>query len=520
MNRIWQDLRVCLFIFRWFVFLAVFLFFVDETVGEYTLPYFLVALNLLYTILLFRPTPRLIIIAFAFFDLLINVRLVADTGGWHSPFMIYAYTSLFLLGTYFHRWKLVLATLLFFIGCLLYSPQSANTYTLSDSSSEMLAFFLQVITLCSIYFACVFVASLLLRLYRRLITFYLFLRKLSDAQQLADLCLSTERLLRRLFATNHAYLCWLDEPQPTTDWRRQSFSAALAERGMLEGNKPSLHTLVNYSGNEETVFCFPLRDGGQNCGAFLVSLKEKQMPSRLVDLYLMLVSSAVINQKKQLQMKQEIAAALNKEMRNKLAQDMHDGLAQQLFFLSAQLFQMKQSIAATVSSELVERFEQLEDQVKHCHLEVRGYIHHLYDTSEAGQIFQAVDKLLQRITMGNSIELRYTTRGSYGEENLSLLETIYRFVEEAVYNVLKHAKATRLEVTIEVTSVQWTIKVADDGVGLPVGAFPQKQAGHYGVAGMLERISQLSGTLQVRSKPDQGTELIAIIPRKAVKRYV
>lgn len=519
MNRIWQDLRVCLFIFRWFVFLAAFLFYVEETVGQFTLLYFLVALNLLYTILLFRQASRFVMVSLTLFDLLINIRLIADTGGWNSSFTIYAYTTLFWLGTYVNRWKLVLAAFLFFIGSLFYTKQSTKTYILSDTSTELITFFLQVITMCSIYFAFVFIISLLLKLYRRVVAFYLFLRKLSDTQQAADLCLSTERLLCRLFETKYAYLCWLDEPQPTTDWRRQSFYTALNERGMLDGNKPSLHSLTNFSGKEETLFCFPLRDGGQNCGAFLVSLKEKQMPSRLAYIYLQLVASAVINQKKQLQMKLEIAAALNKEMRNKLAQDMHDGLAQQLFFLSAQLFQMKQSVAATASPEMVTQFERLEDQLKHCHLEVRGYIHHLYDTRETGQIFQAVQKLLQRITAGSTIELQYTTRGSYTEEHFSLLETIYRFVEEAVYNVLKHAQATRLEVIIEVTSVQWTVKVADDGVGLPAEKLPE-HSGHYGLAGMNERINQMSGTLQIRSQPVRGTELIAIIPRKAVKRYV
>lgn len=166
MNRIWQDLRVCLFIFRWFVFLAAFLFYVEETVGQFTLLYFLVALNLLYTILLFRQASRFVMVSLTLFDLLINIRLIADTGGWNSSFTIYAYTTLFWLGTYVNRWKLVLAAFLFFIGSLFYTKQSTKTYILSDTSTELITFFLQVITMCSIYFAFVFIISLLLKLYR------------------------------------------------------------------------------------------------------------------------------------------------------------------------------------------------------------------------------------------------------------------------------------------------------------------------------------------------------------------
>jgi NarL family two-component system sensor histidine kinase LiaS len=210
---------------------------------------------------------------------------------------------------------------------------------------------------------------------------------------------------------------------------------------------------------------------------------------------------------------------MHMEVRKKMAQDMHDGLAQQLFFLSAQLYRIKQGISQVITEQMAAAIEQMEEQVKKCHLEVRGYIHYLRDDREASHLFDAVRQLLERITAGSGIEIQYTTRGRVVEESLAIEEAIYRFVEEATYNVMKHASATRVEVNLEVTAVQWTIRLRDNGVGFSPELCKQK-AGSFGLVGMNERIQRVGGTVTIRSHPKAGTEVAAIIPREGGKLHV
>jgi signal transduction histidine kinase len=85
--------------------------------------------------------------------------------------------------------------------------------------------------------------------------------------------------------------------------------------------------------------------------------------------------------------------------------------------------------------------------------------------------------------------------------------TIYRLVQEALTNVVKHANATRARVKIEETGGAVAITVEDDGAGLqgtPNGGF--------GLVGMRERVGLRGGDLKISSSPDAGTRVDAVLP--------
>ncbi len=86
---------------------------------------------------------------------------------------------------------------------------------------------------------------------------------------------------------------------------------------------------------------------------------------------------------------------------------------------------------------------------------------------------------------------------------------IYRLVQEALNNVCKHAKATRVRVSIKSEPILVRVQIEDDGIGFdPSG--PRSAA--HGIAGMRFRIEQLDGRMSVASSPGAGTLLEAILP--------
>jgi len=86
---------------------------------------------------------------------------------------------------------------------------------------------------------------------------------------------------------------------------------------------------------------------------------------------------------------------------------------------------------------------------------------------------------------------------------------IYRLIQEALNNVCKHAKATRVRVSIKSEPTLVTVQIEDDGIGFdPSG--PRSTA--HGIAGMRFRIEQLNGSLSVVSRPGAGTLLQATMP--------
>jgi signal transduction histidine kinase len=88
-------------------------------------------------------------------------------------------------------------------------------------------------------------------------------------------------------------------------------------------------------------------------------------------------------------------------------------------------------------------------------------------------------------------------------------ETIYRVVQEALSNVLKHAAASLCEVSVIELDNLITIRVRDDGKGMSAG---DTSSTSFGLIGMRERLALVGGTLRTESQPGQGTLIEAAIP--------
>jgi signal transduction histidine kinase len=87
----------------------------------------------------------------------------------------------------------------------------------------------------------------------------------------------------------------------------------------------------------------------------------------------------------------------------------------------------------------------------------------------------------------------------------------FRITQEAVTNMLRHARAHNLRVRLERRPQGLSLSISDDGQGFAPAASPAGQ-GQRGMAGMAERASLLGGELNVASEPGQGTRIQALFP--------
>lgn len=124
----------------------------------------------------------------------------------------------------------------------------------------------------------------------------------------------------------------------------------------------------------------------------------------------------------------------------------------------------------------------------------------------------AVDGLAARTRQATGLEVELQT--SLDETTLifdderDVASTVYRFVQEALTNIVKHAGATRADVTLAVVEGSVVASVRDDGSGFD----PALPARGFGLVGMRERIELAQGHLDVESAPGAGTCLTARIP--------
>jgi signal transduction histidine kinase len=104
---------------------------------------------------------------------------------------------------------------------------------------------------------------------------------------------------------------------------------------------------------------------------------------------------------------------------------------------------------------------------------------------------------------------------SIGSQKLpALIETVlFRALQEAITNVVKHAKATRAGVILQALAHNVQLVVEDDGAGLPYGdSGIDASSPRLGLLGMRERLALVGGSLEIESVPGKGTTLLINVP--------
>jgi PAS domain S-box-containing protein len=118
----------------------------------------------------------------------------------------------------------------------------------------------------------------------------------------------------------------------------------------------------------------------------------------------------------------------------------------------------------------------------------------------------------------SGVEVDFQSAGMDGDRLPAPVETtLYRVVQEALTNVLKHAAARRVSVVLQRSRSHASALVEDDGRGFDAESVtaPAGDGGRLGLLGMRERVALVGGTLTVESAPGRGTTVIARVPLPA-----
>lgn len=124
------------------------------------------------------------------------------------------------------------------------------------------------------------------------------------------------------------------------------------------------------------------------------------------------------------------------------------------------------------------------------------------------RLSEAVAGVAERWSALNGIPVQVTTTGTVRPIDPEAEFALLRAAQEALANVARHAHATRVGVTISYMENEVALDVRDDGVGFD----PALLDGGFGLVAMRQRITALSGTLQIEAEPGGGTAISACVP--------
>ncbi len=194
--------------------------------------------------------------------------------------------------------------------------------------------------------------------------------------------------------------------------------------------------------------------------------------------------------------------------RRRLARELHDGVTQQLALVSIDVG----TIAAGDLPESVKAsLQALQAKVVQISHEVRRVSHGLHPALiEDLGLSAALEAWCEELQQAHHTRLCFT--GDGGDAGLDILQAsaLYRVAQESVANAAKHARATKVDVTLRRAAACVELAIEDDGVGFEPG--PRGPAGGMGLVSMAERMRLVNGTLRVASRPGAGTTIVAAIP--------
>lgn len=202
-----------------------------------------------------------------------------------------------------------------------------------------------------------------------------------------------------------------------------------------------------------------------------------------------------------------------------IAAELHDGPAQTL-------------ANAVMTLDLIER-ALTGGRADEALTELRALRHRLRDELEElrGLIGRVIPPRLAELGLAGAIAERAATiLGPDGPEvtlALDAPETVLderertvalRVVEEALQNVGRHARASRVAIRSWQDETSWSIEVRDDGRGFDPGTSGGSAPRRFGLGLMAERATMIGGTIAVRSGPDGGTTVMLSVPTRKEQR--
>jgi signal transduction histidine kinase len=271
---------------------------------------------------------------------------------------------------------------------------------------------------------------------------------------------------------------------------------------------PRLHQRLVEAGRWEAVVEAPLRAKDRILGVLVVGADCDCFDGQSLRLLTVMANQAgLILENTRLHEKATEVAVL--EERNRLARELHDSVTQSLFSLSLNLEAAGQMVGSSPDKarSLVGRSAEMASEAL---AEMRSLIFELRPAAlqEKG-LMTALTNHLNLFRRRHGLEVNLSLDG---EDRLppDIEFCLYRVAQEALTNIVKHAQATRVQVSYTVSSHEARLRVADDGVGFEPGEAPGAQS--FGLLGMRERVGSIGGTLTVASLPGRGTAVEARIP--------
>ena len=205
--------------------------------------------------------------------------------------------------------------------------------------------------------------------------------------------------------------------------------------------------------------------------------------------------------------------------RLRIAHEMHDGLAQVLAYVNTKAQVVREYLRQGKTDEAQKHLDEFAEAARNLYGDVRQQILELRTTrpEESGLLASMAD-YVKGWGQQNGVEVELSLPPAM-ELVADAQRQLLRILQEALANVRKHARATRVRVVVDQDAeALLRLRVSDDGTGFDPAASAATPAGRFGLKTMAERASSIGAIVAVSSQPGEGTTVEVTLPRAASTR--
>jgi signal transduction histidine kinase len=303
--------------------------------------------------------------------------------------------------------------------------------------------------------------------------------------------------------------------------------AASAGPGVLVGNEP----LVGVMGTEQDDLGCYLRPGYQIRLSTAVGNGDRRIgmlglaiptrSNRRFDVVEVETLSALATQVglalEAARMRSELQLLAVQGERERIAREMHDGLAQVLGYVNTKSQAVEEMLAAGRVDEARRQLAELAEAARSVYVDVREAILSLSTPVPADRgIAAALEEYAALYAESSKLAVRFHTSPEAADAKLSAVAQaeVFSIAREALTNVRKHARAHRVGVDLALDGSDLILRIEDDGVGFDadlLAAGPERWP-HFGLAGMRERAQSIGGRIVWHSRHGAGTTVELHVP--------
>ncbi|HJV45618.1 MAG TPA: sensor histidine kinase [Bacillota bacterium] len=202
-------------------------------------------------------------------------------------------------------------------------------------------------------------------------------------------------------------------------------------------------------------------------------------------------------------------AAVHEE-RNRLARELHDAVSQQLFAISMTMAAVKRTLLQN-PEKASHQVELVEEMAAAAQSEMRALLLQLRPAHLEGKTLrQGMEELLRELQGKHLLEFVWTIEDLPSMPK-GIEDHLFRILQESISNILRHAKAHRVEIRLAVIHNLLRLKIEDDGIGFSEKMLSQATSS-YGIHMMQERVAEIGGALTFSSAPGKGTMVEVTVP--------